>query len=163
MQDSERLRQQYTFFDFLFYTGLLAVPIITAALAIGRHSLWGLLAFAALAVGAVGLVLKLFCSRCPHYTRNTKLLRCIFFWNLPKFFPPRPGRLDAIDKVAIWAAPAVLLCFPLIWLYREPGLLVVYGLSLAVFLAAVRRHECHRCIYAACPLNKAPAEIPGGQ
>ena len=155
---ANELKERYTFYDFLFYICLLAVPMLTAAIAIGRHTLGGLIVFIFLAVAAVGLVLKHFCSRCPHYTRDEKLLRCIFFWNLPKFFAPRPGELDAKDRLVTWAAPAVLLAYPLIWLVHEFDLLAIFLLSLAGFAAAVRRHECHRCIYFACPLNKVPEE-----
>ena len=156
---SNELRQRYTFFDFLFYTCLLAVPLLTAAVAIARHTLGGLLVYILLVVVGTILVLKFFCSRCPHYTREEKLLRCIFFWNLPKFFAARPGELDARDRLITWISPAVLLAFPLIWLIHEPDLLAIFLLSLAGFAAAVRRHECHRCIYFACPLNKAPEKM----
>lgn len=156
---SKELRERYTFFDFLFYTCLLAVPLLTAAVAVARHTLGGLLVFILLAVVAAGLVLKFFCSRCPHYTRENKLLRCMFFWNLPKLFAPRPGKLDTRDKIVTWTTPAVLLAFPLIWLIHEPDLLAIFLLSLAGFAAAVRRHECHRCIYFACPLNKTSEEM----
>jgi hypothetical protein len=156
---SKELRERYTFFDFLFYTCLLAVPLLTAAVGIARHTLGGLLVFIFLAVAGMGLILKFFCSRCPHYTREDKLLRCIFFWNLPKFFAARPGELNSRDRIVTWAAPAVLLAFPLIWLIHEPDLLAIFLLSLAGFAAAVRRNECHRCIYFSCPLNKASAEM----
>jgi hypothetical protein len=152
----KELKERYTLSDFLFYTCLLVVPLLTAAIAIGRHTIAGLIGFFILAVVAVSLVLKFFCSRCPHYTRDDKLLRCIFFWNLPKFFAPRPGELNATDRLVAWAAPAVLLAFPLMWLVHELDLLVIFLLSLANFAAAVRRHECLRCIYYACPLNKVP-------
>jgi hypothetical protein len=152
------LRRRYAFSDFLYYTCLLAVPVITAALAIGRDSLWWLGGFAVLAVGAVVLVLKYYCTRCPHYARNEKRLRCMFFWNLPKSFPPRPGDLGTRDRLVAWVSPVVVLALPLIWLIKEPGLLAVYGLSLVGFAATVRRHECGRCIYFACPMNKVPAE-----
>ncbi|WP_319526134.1 hypothetical protein [uncultured Desulfosarcina sp.] len=158
-QCSKELRERYTFFDFLFYTCLLAVPLLAAAVAIGRNTVGGLLVFILLAVVAAGLVLKFFCSRCPHYTREDKLLRCMFFWDLPKFFAARPGELDTRDRIVTWAAPAVLLAFPLIWLIHEPDLLAIFLLSLAGFAAAVRRHECHRCIYFACPINKASDEM----
>jgi hypothetical protein len=108
-------------------------------------------------------VLKFYCSRCPHYTRDEKLLRCIFFWNLPKIFAPRPGKLNTVDKLVAWGPPMVVLAFPLIWLYREPVLLLIYIVSGSVFAAAVRRHECQRCVYFACPLNQVPQEKRSGQ
>jgi hypothetical protein len=151
------LRQRYSFFDFLFYTGLLAVPVLTALLAVGSRSRWGLIGYILVACLAATLVVKFYCSRCPHYTREDKLLRCIFFWNLPKIFPARPGDLNTVDKLVAWGAPAVVTAFPLFWLYREPLLLLIYVVSGSVFAAAVRRHECHRCIYFACPMNSVPA------
>ena len=159
---SKELRERYTFYDFLFYTCLLAVPLLTAAVAIGRNTVGGLLVFILLAVGLAGLVLKFFCSRCPHYAREDKLLRCMFFWDLPKFFAARPGELDTRDRIVTWAAPAVLLAFPLIWLIHEPDLLAIFLLSSAGFAAAIRRHECHRCIYFACPINKVSEEMKSG-
>jgi hypothetical protein len=156
------LRQRYSFFDFLFYTGLLAVPALTALLAIGSRSRWGLIGYILVAGLAVTLVVKFYCSRCPHYTREGRLLRCIFFWNLPKFFPARPGDLNATDKLVAWGAPAVVAAFPLFWLYRQPILLLIYLVSGSVFAAAVRRHECHRCIYFACPMNSVPASRKNG-
>lgn len=160
---SHRLRQRYSFSDYLFYTCLLAVPFVTAALGIGRLSLGGLLAYAILGICALGLLLRYYCSHCPHYTRDDKLLRCLFFWNLPKFFVRRPGNLTTVDTIVAWTVPMVMATLPLSWLHREPGLLVVYGLSLAGFAAAVRRHECHRCIYYACPLNTVQPEVEEGQ
>ncbi|MEJ2640829.1 MAG: hypothetical protein P8010_14755 [Desulfosarcinaceae bacterium] len=159
----QALRQRYTFSDFLFYIGLLAVPVLTALLGIGSRSRWGLLLYILLAGLAVVLVMKFYCSRCPHYTREDKLLRCIFFWNLPKPFAPRPGDLNATDKLVAWVSPAVVSAFPLYWLYREPMLLLIYIVSGSVFAAAVRRHECHRCIYFACPMNKVPQARKAGQ
>ncbi|BBO72724.1 hypothetical protein DSCW_01410 [Desulfosarcina widdelii] len=158
---SKELRERYDFFDFLFYTCLLAVPLLTAAVGIARNTLGGLLVYILLIVVAVILVLKFFCSRCPHYAREDKLLRCIFFWDLPKFFAARPGELDTRDRIVTWAAPAALLAFPLIWLIHEPDLLAIFLLSLAGFAATVRRHECHRCIYFACPINKVSEEMKG--
>jgi uncharacterized membrane protein YuzA (DUF378 family) len=159
----QALRQRYTFSDFLFYIGLLAVPVLTALLGIGSRSRWGLLLYILLAGLAVALVMKFYCSRCPHYTREDKLLRCIFFWNLPKFFAPRPGNLNTVDKLVAWGSPAVVSAFPLIWLYREPVLLSIYLISGTVFAAAVRRHECHRCIYFACPMNTVPPSQRDGR
>jgi hypothetical protein len=159
---SKELRERYTFFDFLFYTCLLAVPLLTAAVGIARNTLGGLLVYILLILAAVVLVLKFFCSRCPHYTRKDKLLRCIFFWNMPKLFSPRPGELDTRDRIVTWAAPAVLLAFPLIWMIHEPDLLAIFLLSMGGFAAAVRRHECHRCMYFACPLNRASKQMKGG-
>ena len=153
------LKTRYAFSDYLFYTCLLSVPSITALLAIFKHSVWWTIAYVVLAVGITTLLLKFYCTRCPHYTREGKTLRCIFFWGLPKFFNKRTGPLDVVDKLAAFSATAVLLVFPLYWLLMEPGLLIVYVLSLIGLGAAIYRNECRRCIYFACPANRVPEAI----
>jgi hypothetical protein len=79
----------------------------------------------------------------------------MFFWNIPKFFTPKPKPLNSMDKLLVFAATVAILLFPLPWLFEEPGLLIVFLLSLAGFAASVRRNECHRCIYFECPMNQA--------
>ena len=152
-----QLKEKYTFADFLYYICLLAVPIITALMAIGRYSRGWTVLYVLVAVGMLALVLKYYCSRCPHYTREGKELNCIFFWKLPKFFAPRPGPLNSLDRLVAFGAPAVALLFPLPWLFKSPGLLIIYLLSLAGFAATVRRNECGRCIYFECPMNQTPS------
>jgi putative flippase GtrA len=156
MNSQDELRTRYSFSDFLSYTCLLAVPILTAILAVFKHSFLWAIAFIVLAAGMTVLILKFYCTRCPHYTREDKTLKCIFFWNLPKFFTPRPGALNVVDKFVAFGAPAVLLLFPLYWLFKEPGLLIVYILSLSGFVASIYHNECKRCIYFECPVNKVP-------
>ncbi|MCJ7830114.1 MAG: hypothetical protein MUP74_01885, partial [Desulfobacterales bacterium] len=82
MQFPETLKTRYRFADFLFYTCLLAVPLLTAILAILKHSVLGAVVFGALAVVVTALLLKFYCTRCPHYTREGKRLKCLFFWGL---------------------------------------------------------------------------------
>ncbi|MBW1780828.1 MAG: hypothetical protein JRL30_08805 [Deltaproteobacteria bacterium] len=159
MTSQDNLRGQYGFGDFLLYTCLLAVPIFTAILAIFQHSLWWTIVFVVLAGGMTALILRFYCTRCPHYTREDKRLNCMFFWGLPKFFSPRPGALHVADKWIVFGAPAVLLIFPLYWLFKEPGLLIVYLLSLFGFGASIYRNECKRCIYFECPVNKVPEVV----
>jgi hypothetical protein len=162
IQSKEQLNTRYRFTDYLFYTALLFVPVFTALVAIWRFSAAWALVYGILAIAVVILVLKFFCTRCPHYTRDEKLLRCIFFWGLPKMFSRRPGKLDRRDLAVTIAAPAVLVLFSLVFLLNEPGLLTIYLVSIAVFAAAVRRYECPRCIYTECPSNKAPVDLRGG-
>ena len=153
------LKTHYRFSDFLFYICLLSVPFVTALSAIFKNSAWWTIAFIGLAVCTTVLILRFYCTRCPHYTRVGKSLKCIFFWGLPKFFNIRPGKLDVVDKVITFSATAVLLIFPLYWLLMEPGLLIVYILSLIGFAAAIYRNECERCIYFECPANKVPEAL----
>jgi hypothetical protein len=159
IHSQNELKTRYSFSDFLFYTCLLSVPFVTAFLAILKNSVWWAIGFIGLAVGISALILRFYCTHCPHYTREGKYLRCIFFWGLPKFFSKRPGTLDVVDKVVTFSATTLLLMFPLYWLLMEPGLLIVYLLSLAGFGAAIYRNECERCIYFECPANKVPEAI----
>jgi hypothetical protein len=151
----KNLKTAYRFGDFLFYTCLLAVPVVTAVAAILRHSqLWAMV-FLLFSAGVVVLLLRFFCTRCPHYTRQGKTLKCIFFWGFPKLFAPRTGSYDNLDMAVSGLAAVAFVLFPLWWLVREPILLVVYALSMAGFGAAIYRNECEQCIHLECPANRA--------
>ena len=155
----EQLRTRYRFGDFLFYTALFAVPLVTALLAISKDSLGWLVFYLVVCLAMAAVILKFFCTRCPHYTRGDRTLKCVFFWGLPKFFARRPGALDFKDKAAAVIAPAVMGLFPIYWLLEQPGLLVVYILSATVAAAGLRRMECDRCVYLECPVNKVPPDL----
>jgi hypothetical protein len=150
-----QLKNEYSFGDYLFYMCLLAVPVLTAAVAIARHSPAWTALYIVFSAGMAALMLKFFCTRCPHYTRDGGTLKCIFFWGLPKFFSPRGGRYGKIDLAVTVLAAAAVAVFPLYWLLKEPGLLIIYLLSMAGFGAAIYRNECERCIHSACPMNRA--------
>jgi hypothetical protein len=153
------LKTHYSFSDFLFYICLLSVPFVTAAIVILKNSIWWMVIFAVISVGCTLLILRFYCSHCPHYTREGKILKCIFFWGLPKFFKKRPGKLNFTDKMITFSATIVLLIFPLYWLQLELGLLIIYILSLIGLGAAIFRNECDRCIYFECPMNKVSETI----
>ena len=151
----KNFRTEYRLGDFLFYTCLLAVPVVTAATAILKHSaLWTIL-FLLLSAGVVLLLLKFFCTRCPHYTRQGSTLKCIFFWGFPKLFTPRGGGYDHLDLAVTGLAAAAVVLFPVFWLLKEPGLFLIYLLSWAGLAAAIYRSECERCIHLECPMNRA--------
>ena len=153
------LKIRYSFTDFLFYSCLLAVPLFTAVLAIFKHSTGWTAAFLLVAAAMTALILRYFCTHCPHYGREEKNLTCIFFWRLPKYFSARPGKPGNLDKVVSFGAVIILLFFPLHWLLLEPGLLIVCLLSLAGFGAAVYRQECRRCIFFDCPANRVSVDM----
>jgi hypothetical protein len=154
-----QLKTRYKFSDFLFYIVLLSVPLVTAVLAILKNSLWWTIVFIGIGSASAALILRFYCTRCPHYSRDGKNLKCIFFWGLPKFFNKRPGKLDVSDRVIAFSAMTVLLMFPLYWLLKVPGLLIVYVLSLIGLGAAIFRNECDRCIYFECPANRVPESV----
>jgi hypothetical protein len=156
------VREHYAFSDWLYYTAAGLVPLITAAVAIYPRSALGLVSYGIVLLAGITAVLYFFCTHCPQYQKPGRFLRCIFFWGLPKFFEPRKDPLTRLEKLAAAAAMIVVFLFPLAWLAEEPGLLIVYLLSLAVFLATVRRNECRRCAFSECPVNAAPNVKPGG-
>jgi len=153
------LRERYTFIDFLYYTGLLAVPILTACYAIANDSKGWLIFYLVLCIAAVAVIYRFYCSHCPHYTREGRTTRCMFFWGIPKFFASHPGPLSFLDKTLAFIAPAAVFIFPLYWLFQHIGLLAIFLLSLLGFISTVRRNECRRCIYFECPVNKAPEDM----
>ena len=155
----KELKTHYSISDFLFHIFLLSVPLVTAVLSIVKESVLWTIVFAGLGAGITVIILRFYCTHCPHYTREGKYLRCIFFWGLPKLFTKRPGKLNISDKVITYSATMVLLVFPVYWLLMSPGLLIVYLLSLIVLGAAIYRHECDRCIYFECPANRVPEAI----
>jgi hypothetical protein len=155
------LRERYAFGDWLYYTAAGLVPLITGVVAIYPQSALGLITYGVVVLAGSVAVLYFFCTHCPHYQKPGRFLKCIFFWGLPKFFAPRDAPLTRLEKLAVGVAMGVVLFFPLAWLAEEPGLLLVYLLSLAVFLATVRRHECRRCTFSDCPANAAPVSDPG--
>ena len=153
------LRERYTFIDYLYYTTLMAIPVFTAFYAISNHSMGWLIFYIVLCIAAVAVIYRFYCSHCPHYTREGRTTQCMFFWGIPKFFKPRPGPLDLLDKTVALIAPTILVIFPLYWLFQQLGLLVIFTLSLTAFLSTLRRNECRRCIYFDCPVNKAPEDM----
>ncbi|WDP89579.1 MAG: hypothetical protein HUN04_07545 [Desulfobacter sp.] len=149
------LKYRYTFPDFLYYIGLLAIPFTTGMVAVLDKSLAGAVIFFMVIAVSIPVVLRFFCTHCPHYCRDEKRLNCIFFWRFPKFFSQRPGSLSLREKILSVGGPVLVLLYPVYWLVQEPGLFIVYLLSVIVFGASVRRNECPRCIYTDCPANIA--------
>ena len=149
------LKYRYSFPDFLYYSALLAIPVAAAFTAVLDRSGAAALVYLLLLLGAVPVMLRFFCTHCPHYCRDEKRLKCIFFWGVPKLFKQRPGPLGVFEKCLSIAAPGLVILFPIYWLLQAPGLLIIYLLSVIVFGASVRRNECPRCIYTDCPANRS--------
>lgn len=156
-----QLRQRYEFSDFLYYSALVVLPFFTACHAIANRSTGWTVFYILLSVVATAFIYRHYCTHCPHYTREGKTTRCMFFWGMPKVFPRRPGPLSPPDKIVAVAAPLVIVAFPLPWMMQQPGMLLIYLLSLVVFFTTIRRHECTRCIYTDCPVNRVPPERQG--
>jgi hypothetical protein len=158
-----QLRKRYSFSDFLYYTAFAAVPFFTAFYAIFNRSTGWFVFYFLLCLFSATLLYRYYCTHCPHYTREGRLTKCMFFPGMPKFFQPRPGPLGFLDKTIVFIASAVVIILPLFWLFQQPGLLIIFILSLSVFWVTIRRNECVRCIYFDCPVNKVAQDLKPGE
>jgi hypothetical protein len=153
------LKRQHRFVDFLYWNMLVALPIITACIGIFKVSPAGMFIYIIICILLVAVIYRFYCTHCPHYVQGVKTTRCMFFWRMPKFFDARPAPLSLFEKTVSFAAPAIIMLIPLYWLISQPGLLVIYVLSVAVLLTTARRYECSRCVYFNCPVNRVPEDI----
>lgn len=149
----ETRKTAHTLSDYIYWNLMLAVPIIAALSAIFSQSVpWGI-GYLAYCLVLVGVLLRFFCSRCPHYTREGGRVHCVFFWGFPKLIRPRTDPLPTLDKAVSIGATAIWGVFPVYWLTGRPALMLIYFVSLITFGWTMRKTECERCIYDECPSN----------
>lgn len=158
-EQGQQLKTHHKFVDCLYWVSAAMVPFITACIGISNISIIWTIMYIFVFIAVLIVVYRFFCTHCPHYIKSSNTTKCMFIWGVPKFFKPRPGPLKFIEKAVSLIAPIILVCFPFYWLFPQKGLLVIYILSLAVFIAALRRYECGRCIYFHCPVNNVPEEV----
>jgi hypothetical protein len=159
--DNDTLKTRHTLLDFLYWNLVIAVPFITACVAVARHSTAWLIVYILCCILLTAVVLRFYCTHCPHYHGSSKRLTCMFFWAIPKRFKPRPGPLSALDKLVTAVTFVLIILLPTYWLSLQPSLLVIYALSWGVAIATLRRYECRRCVYFDCPSNRAPEGLKG--
>jgi hypothetical protein len=147
--------ENHTFGDFLYWTMLAALPVLVACFAIARQSLIWLLVYLALLAGLAILVYRCFCTHCPHYIHSAGRTRCMFFWNMPQLFRPRPGKLSLLEKSGALLAGLVLVVLPGYWLWQARELLIIYLLGWVNLGMTMRRYACPHCPPARPPLNEA--------
>ncbi len=153
------IKKTHSFSDFLYWNMFFAIPLFTAILAIFKHSVLWMSFYIVICVLMLMVICRFFCTHCPHYnTGNT--IKCMFLWGFPKLFEYRPGPYKFRDKLMTFLAAVVLLGFPVYWFLMEPGLFIIYALSLIVFFISVRRYECIQCVNRHCPVNAVPETIP---
>ena len=153
------LKKQHRFVDFLYWNMVVALPIITACIAIFKDSLVWMVIYIIICILLVAVIYRFYCTHCPHYVQGVKTTKCMFFWGMPKCFDSRPGPLSLFEKTVSFAAPVIIILIPIYWLILQPGLLAIYVLSVAVLVATIRRNECSRCIYFHCPVNCVPEDM----
>ncbi len=153
------LKKSYSFSDCLFWVAMALVPVMVAGGAVAAESgLWAAIYVLILLAVNLGIVVRLFCTRCPHYRKEGKV-HCLFMWAMPRIYPARQGGLTSLDKLILAAGGILMVLFPLPWLLLHPWSLIIYLLSASLFAAGLRRFECCRCIYFGCPLNTVPGQV----
>lgn len=152
-EQGTELKTRHSFGDFLYWNLIVSVPFITACIAIARDSIVWLVFYIITCVLLVMVIYRFFCTHCTHYLQGTKTTKCMFFWGVPKFFKEKPGPLSLLEKSVALLTPLVVTLLPLYYLLLQPGLLVIYFLSVIVLCTTLRRYECKRCIYSQCPAN----------
>ena len=153
------LKARHTFLDFLYWNLVVSVPLITACIAIVEKSIVWLIIYIIACAALVMVIYRFYCIHCPHYHQNSKTLKCMFFWWVPKFFKAGSSPLSPLDKTVSVIALLIIIMLPIYWLLLRPGLLVIYFLSMGVLGFTLRRYECHRCIYFQCPSNCVPEKL----
>ena len=148
-----QLKTRHKFLDFLYWNLVVSVPFITACIAIAGSSTVWLVCYIMACIILIIVIYRFFCTHCPHYLQGTKTTKCMFFWGVPKFFKEKSDPLSLFDKAVALFTPIVIILLPVYWLLLQPGLLVIYFLSVIVLCTTLRRYECRRCIYSQCPAN----------
>lgn len=150
------LKTSYTFADYLSWTLLTLIPVLTAVYGIYRASIaWTLIYLIVLIFCFAVIIYRFFCTHCPHYKNSGRSTKCIFLWGVPAYFTPRPGPLNFFDKLMVFLGFIIALAFPVYWLLADPLLLLIYAISWAVLSIFLYRYECIRCIHRDCPMNRA--------
>ncbi|MFO7861127.1 MAG: hypothetical protein R6U41_07885 [Desulfosalsimonas sp.] len=90
-RQASNLKQTFTFTDFLAWTALALIPVLTAIHCISRDSMIWTGIYTLVAAACLVAVHRFFCTHCPPYSNAGKTTRCMFIQGLPAFFKPRPG------------------------------------------------------------------------
>lgn len=158
-QPETQLKTRHTFLDFLYWILVVSVPFLTACVAIAEKSMVWLVIYIIACISLVMVLLRFYCIHCPHYHQEGKTLKCMFFWWMPKFFKAKSTPLSLLEKLISLMTCLIIIMLPIYWLLLQPGLLVIYLLSIGVLGATLRRYECKRCIYFQCPANHVPEDV----
>ncbi len=147
------LKYQHRFTDYIYWNLVAVVPVVTASIAIYKNFPTWLPIYIALSIVLVTSIMKFYCSHCPYYINGTRVIKCMFFWGVPKLFQGKPGALHASEKAITITVSVIIVLLPLYWLIKLPEFLIIYVLSMIVLATTIKRYECCRCIYVDCLSN----------
>lgn len=149
------------FSRFLYYKLVTLVPFCTAVIAITKYSetIHWTLAYIGLCLSHAVIVYTIKCPHCAYYKIGEKTHKCRIFWGVPKIYKERPGPESRFVGIYIPIGMSILTFFPVYWLRFQWELLLLYFLSVGVFVASISLHECSRCIYFECKNNRVPEDV----
>ena len=146
--------------DFMYGKLIAVVPFATAIIAIVKHSdtfLWVLVYVVIFLAHATHIYFKK-CSHCAYYKIGGSTLRCHYIWGVPKILKARSGPISGYLRIYTPIAILIISFFPVYWLLSQWELLLVYALSWGVLIGSII-HECGRCIWFECSMNRVPEDI----
>ena len=94
----DELKTRHRFADYIYWTLFFAIHFIAALAAISKHSIAWLVCYVAVGICLVLLILKFYCSHCPHYIQGKKSIKCMFFWGIPKCSSQDPGHCGHLKR-----------------------------------------------------------------
>lgn len=153
------LKTKHKSTDCLYWYLLVLIPVIIAVSSILKSSIELLLIYLLVFILSQAVIFRFLCTHCPHYCNGSKRLKCMFLWNFPKLFKPRPGPWKLVDKIMILLATVLVCTFPIYWIWPDKLLFSLYIISGIIFIATLKKFECSRCIYFHCPNNNVSKEI----
>lgn len=127
----------------------VAIAAVIAARTASRVSDLLDAAYMTICLTAPWIVVYVFCAKCTCKRDCAHVLPGMIAQIIRRPAGPyRPAEL-----LAVGLALAVLIGFPLSWLWRYPGSLVAYCLLNAVAFSQIRLVACRTCEHTHCPLR----------
>jgi len=125
-----------------------------------------------------GFEVRIICTHCPHYSSNSKTLRCLGLTGSHKIWKYQPGPMKLWEKIVESGYFFLMISWPiafesfLIWMvaveYNTYGLLALLGMIgilAATVIASVQYAYiliidfCSKCINFSCPMNSVQKEV----
>lgn len=145
-----------TFKKLISYWLFVLPALLTGAIALLRNS-HNLFICWALLTGLFFLLfgIRVLCTHCPHYNRSSRIMKCWANYGLPKLWRYRPEPINKAEKTILISGFFLVFGYPAIFilLFENPGILILYLFTVAMFFILMRKFNCSRCINFSCPFN----------
>jgi hypothetical protein len=134
----------------VFSLTLLTGAVIVGTAAIGLADPLYALAYLAVAALLVGMVIAVFCTKCP--LRGEKCLH-ILPGRLAALLPARQGTYTAVEIAAVSAALLLIAALPQYWLLSQVPLFALFWAFAGTGVFLILRRVCPVCGNRCCPLR----------